>query len=235
MPTTLSTHQTTSSHLQKSILILFFSFASCLTPFRIDWNAAHDLTPKLIPNASISSPLPQPLSDPPQPTKSAAPVATTTAVPADPEIEKRKERAARFGIPFVEPSKDSQPSPKVANSARAFPTKSAIQVNVCISIPSPVLLLIALQEPEKVMARAARFGIEAPTTAPVPAPNKGQKRAAPTEQVDPEEQERRRKRAERFGLAKHVRPSSCHRLPPFSYLLGLNCLTASTIPSCTFM
>jgi hypothetical protein len=41
------------------------------------------------------------------------------------------------------------------------------------------------QNPEKLNARAARFG--------------GQKRPAPVEEVDAEEQERRRKRAERFG------------------------------------
>ena len=47
-----------------------------------------------------------------------------------------------------------------------------------------------VQDPEKLQARAARFGAALET----------KKRAAPAETADPEEAERRRKRAERFGL-----------------------------------
>jgi SAP domain-containing ribonucleoprotein len=49
-----------------------------------------------------------------------------------------------------------------------------------------------LQDPEKLKARAARFGIQYVV--------EGQKRSAIAEDVDAEEAERRRKRAERFGL-----------------------------------
>ncbi|KAJ6557176.1 hypothetical protein B0H10DRAFT_2240868 [Mycena sp. CBHHK59/15] len=54
--------------------------------------------------------------------------------------------------------------------------------------PQPKKTPVAKQpdNPEKLNARAARSG-------------SAQKRAAPVEEVDPEEQERRRKRAERFG------------------------------------
>ncbi|KAG0703221.1 hypothetical protein DFH29DRAFT_998676 [Suillus ampliporus] len=50
------------------------------------------------------------------------------------------------------------------------------------------------EDPDKLKARAERFGIATSIT------KTSGKRAAPIEQVDPEEQERRRKRAERFGL-----------------------------------
>lgn len=55
-----------------------------------------------------------------------------------------------------------------------------------------------LKDAEKLKARAARFGAPQPAAA-------GQKRSAPTENIDPEEAERRRKRAERFGTSDVVR------------------------------
>lgn len=57
-----------------------------------------------------------------------------------------------------------------------------------------ILTCMPIQDPEKIKARAARFGID------VAKQSAGSKRTAPTEEIDPEEAERRRKRAERFGL-----------------------------------
>ncbi|KAL9711786.1 hypothetical protein Ac2012v2_004858 [Leucoagaricus gongylophorus] len=94
----------------------------------------HD--PTTVPDAPASaSPLP--------PTSSAEPVENTT----DPELDKRKARAERFGIPLVNPSSDDE---------------------------------------EKLKARAKRFGLD------------NNKKRPATEQVDSEELEKRRKRAERF-------------------------------------
>ncbi|KAJ7502740.1 hypothetical protein B0H11DRAFT_2359693 [Mycena galericulata] len=98
----------------------------------------------------------------PAPPKPAEAVVSTPEQPAtvDPEREKLKKRAERFGIPFVE----TPPSITKKAAPAATPKLS--------------------DAPEKLNARAARFGT---------------KRAAPAEEVDAEEQERRRKRAERFG------------------------------------
>ena len=64
-------------------------------------------------------------------------------------------------------------------------------------------------------ARARRFGILAAATQAPPAPvanGRGRKRSAPIDAspADAEEQERRKKRAERFGLplVSHILPSS---------------------------
>jgi len=107
---------------------------------------------------------------------SAPPVASTAA--EDEELEKRKKRAARFGMPLVEPPKPKQHPVKQAgkNEAKA---KASVA-------PSAEL-----------NARAARFGLSPVTKGATPVA--GQKRASPMVELDAEEQERRRKRAERFG------------------------------------
>ncbi|KAF7362021.1 hypothetical protein MVEN_00547300 [Mycena venus] len=87
------------------------------------------------------------------------------------ELEKRRQRAERFGIPLVE---------TVAKPPTVKKSKAAAPAAVAVAGKVPD------QAAEKLTARAARFGT-------------GQKRSAPSEEVDPEEQERRRKRAERFG------------------------------------
>ncbi|KIK92176.1 hypothetical protein PAXRUDRAFT_830205 [Paxillus rubicundulus Ve08.2h10] len=119
---------------------------------------------------------------PSQPQVTPPPKAVVLVTPAadkqarvDQELEKRKARAARFGIPLVEPKKLYSPQPKKGSPENK---------------PTPLA-----EEPERLNARSARFGGGDASNQP---PKKGRKRVAPVE-VDPEELERRRKRAERFG------------------------------------
>ncbi|KAI5989908.1 hypothetical protein EDD15DRAFT_2170974, partial [Pisolithus albus] len=94
----------------------------------------------------------------------------------DDELEKRKARAARFGIPLVGPTQSPQ-----HQARKVSQTKQTGQLP---------------DDPERLKKRAERFGI---SNAPVQPAKSGSKRAAPAEEVDAEELERRRKRAERFG------------------------------------
>ncbi|KAK0202773.1 hypothetical protein DFS33DRAFT_1488866 [Desarmillaria ectypa] len=126
--------------------------------------------PKIPPKAE---PATEPVTAAPPVSVSAAPEPAMAAdADVDPELEKRKQRAARFGIPLVE----FKPDRKNA-SRKKLPT--------------------AVDDPEKVKSRAARFGI---VTKPLTSPSS--KRKAPatvTEEVDAEELVRRQKRVERFG------------------------------------
>ncbi|KIM63753.1 hypothetical protein SCLCIDRAFT_1213914 [Scleroderma citrinum Foug A] len=102
---------------------------------------------------------------------------TNQPAPVDDDLEKRKARAERFGIPLVEPKKI--PQPQLQNNGR---TKRAAA---------------ALEGLEKIQKRAERLGLSPSSEQPV---RRGAKRTAPPEEVDAEELERRRKRAERFKI-----------------------------------
>lgn len=120
---------------------------------------------------------------------SEAPAEATPAAPADPELEARRKRAERFGIPLVEPkAKPVRKERPAKGPAKAAPEVSA---HFCLSHP----VLDSLQDAKKFNERAERFGL---------------KRSAPAETVDPEEAERRKKRAERFGIK--VMFLFCHML-----------------------
>jgi len=94
-------------------------------------------------------------------------VATT---PEDPELEKHKARATRFGIPLVEPKQPKPTDRKPKNQQQLA------------------------DDGQKLKTRAERFGTAETKR------QSARKRGAPEEPVDPEELERRRKRAERFGF-----------------------------------
>ncbi|KIK67096.1 hypothetical protein GYMLUDRAFT_37135 [Collybiopsis luxurians FD-317 M1] len=106
------------------------------------------------------------------------PASTTNSSSEDPELEKRRKRAERFGIPLVEPKSQKVPT-----------TQST-------------------KDTDKLKARAERFGLKLGAGAAngkaesgKQGPGSKRKRdAPPVTQVDPEEVERRQKRAERFGL-----------------------------------
>ncbi|KAI0758319.1 hypothetical protein BC629DRAFT_1296163, partial [Irpex lacteus] len=148
-----------------------------------------DVTPNV---STVPPPNPPPSSDPvvekdDKPTEDASAPATEEE---DPELARRKARAARFGIPLVEPTKPKTSTKQQPQNKRA---------------PKLATAEVSEQKPEVLASRAQRFGIkntEAAEKKSAPA-GRGSKRAAPaSESVDPEEAERRRKRAERFGLNK---------------------------------
>nr|GAT57699.1 predicted protein [Mycena chlorophos] len=138
-------------------------------PEDLDWDAeqpaAESAAAPNKPISSVAEPVPEATTGDSAADVAAPPVDATE----DSELEKRKKRAERFGIPLVEAQK---PVVKGQPKNGAAP-KAAAKV---------------AETDEKLASRAARFGT-------------GNKKrpAAAVEEVDAEEQERRRKRAERFG------------------------------------
>ncbi|KAI9507448.1 hypothetical protein F5148DRAFT_1205055 [Russula earlei] len=166
-------------------------------PERVDWSLEY-LTPSAPVPAAVSQPSNTNASTKPAPpaakpqsnvvapksthgvSVAAKPSVAAPPIPFDEELEKRKARAARFGIALIEP-----PKPKTKSVPPSKPAKAA-------------------DDAEKLRARAERFGYATPeqTDAPtVPAVGSKKRGTTVVEEVDLEEQERRRKRAERFGIS----------------------------------
>jgi SAP domain-containing ribonucleoprotein len=114
---------------------------------------------------------------------------------ADEELEKRKKRAARFGVPLVEtPKPRPSPTKRGLNTPRTVTTRTA-PPGVCSRwlLLYVNFLMLVQQEYDKLQARAARFGIGKPAEPMA-------KKRSVEEVVDAEELEKRKKRAERFGI-----------------------------------
>ena len=97
MPIFLSIlHKTTCWRLQKSNLnfLLFFSlYFNAFFFHSVDWNVDQPVMPPPEPKQVVTEP----------------PALPPTVTAVDPELEKRRKRAERFGIPFIEPKNSSTP------------------------------------------------------------------------------------------------------------------------------
>ncbi|KAI8378068.1 uncharacterized protein BYT42DRAFT_516497 [Radiomyces spectabilis] len=117
--------------------------------------------------------------DAPAKKESASPVKMTSPQPSSPsgktEVEKRLERAKRFGVELSDKAKAELRAQRFG-----LPTKST----------APAKGANKGLDPEVLKKRAERFGI----------PAKGNKEAKSSPTLDAAEEEKKRKRAERFGM-----------------------------------
>ncbi|KAF8348090.1 hypothetical protein F5887DRAFT_952085 [Amanita rubescens] len=149
--------------------------------------AIRSLHPNLLPPDSpplVSDPQP-PSPEPPHP----AP-AITDAPPADSDLERRQLRAERFGVPLQPTDPELEKRKKRAERfgiplLETSKPKNAANVRVFLSVYQRIYTDGGVQDADKLKAHA----------------DPGKKRSATAETLDVEEQERRKKRAERFGTA----------------------------------
>ncbi|TDL24324.1 hypothetical protein BD410DRAFT_786440 [Rickenella mellea] len=151
------------------------------------------VTPDVVEKSSLHPAAPAPTSVSGDSATANAPQEVNNVV--DEQLERRRKRAERFGIPLVEPSKSvgrktQKHSRNSSNTPGSPATPSPAATNGAKPTPS------LPDDLEKIKARQERFG----TNAAIPAQLAGKKRGSPA--PDDEEMERRRKRAERFGLNK---------------------------------
>jgi len=171
-------------------------------PEEIDWSAVGASSTSPAGAAGTASTASKPISSTQPPAPVDAPTSTSgepsTSIPEveDEETMRRRKRAERFGIPFVEPKKPAAAAPRQNQPPSVEKAKVA-------AVAKPVKVSAApVEDTEKLNTRAARFGLPAKSSAEKTSVVAGQKRPAPTsaEEADAEELERRRKRAERFGI-----------------------------------
>ncbi|KAG0350867.1 hypothetical protein BC939DRAFT_279120 [Gamsiella multidivaricata] len=122
------------------------------------------------------------------------------------EFEKRKNRAARFGIPLKEQDKAIEraarfgvpvPASAAASLAKATGTATSKAPASPKALPTKPAS-IASQIPADVLSkRQQRFGTQAPAAGGASGASAAKK---PAQVLDPAEEEKKRKRAEKFGL-----------------------------------